>query len=352
MAIDIHPSTWKDVGLEARRLVRQKRRRLPSSAQCVLFSVLGTFVAIFGSALFAVGGVGMSRQSEGVASETALAALLAMICGFVVIRRVLNFPLLRTYSYVALTFIATFALIAITLKFFRIDFSSPQFFLGMVMIVGQVELFLYAHRHRAPLHIAVVPGGVPLANLPRTLLRPMKVTVLAAAPSAEFDYNSVVADLGSDLTPEWERFLALSALQGIPVYHVKEFNELITGRVAVDHLWENTLGAVVPSLIYPQFKRAFDFLGALFLLPFVAPIIGICGVLIKFETPGPIFYPQWRTGLGGKPFIIYKLRTMTHKHDGEDYTLENDTRITRVGRFCASITSTSCRKSSIFCAAT
>ena len=333
-SMNIHPSsTWKDVGLEAQRVVRQKRRRLPSSAQSVLFSILGTFVAIFGPALFAVGGVGMSRQSEDVASGTALAALLAIICGFVTVRRVLGFPLVRTYSYVALTFVATFALVAIGLKFFRINFSSPQFFLGMVMIVGQVELFLYAHRHRAPLHIAVVPGGAPLANLPRTLLRPIKVTVLGTVPSAEFDYNSVVADLGKDLTPEWKHFLALSALQGVPVYHVKQFNESITGRVTVDHLWENTLGAIVPSLIYPQFKRALDFLGALFLLPFIAPIIGICAVVIKLETPGPIFYPQCRTGLGGKPFTIYKLRTMMHKHDGENYTVENDTRITRVGRF-------------------
>ena len=77
----------------------------------------------------------------------------------------------------------------------------------------------------------------------------------------------MVADLNLDLGSKWERFLALSALRGIPVYDVKQFNESISGRVVVDHLRENTLGAVVPSLIYPQFKRAIDFWWLWFVYP-------------------------------------------------------------------------------------
>jgi lipopolysaccharide/colanic/teichoic acid biosynthesis glycosyltransferase len=222
--------------------------------------------------------------------------------------------------------------VAIGLKFFRIDFSSPQFFLGMVIIIALVEMFFYVHRHGAPLHIAVVPGATPMAKPPKTLHRAIGFMWLTDVPS-EFDYSGVIADFSSELEPEWEHFLAFSALQGVPVYHVKEFNESITGRVALDHLWENTLGAIVPALIYPQFKRIIDLLGVLLLLPIVVPIIGACAILIRRETPGPIFYCQQRTGLGGRPFTIFKLRTMTHKHDGEAYTHKDDKRITRVGRF-------------------
>ena len=199
---------------------------------------------------------------------------------------------------------------AIGLKFFRIDFSSPQFFLGMVIITALVELFFHVHRRGAPLHIAVVPGAATLAKLPKTLLRSIRFTLLSWRSKIEFDYSGVVADFSAELEPEWEHFLAFSALRGIPVYHVKQFNELITGRVAVDHLRENTLGAVVPALIYPQFKRAIDFLAALLFLPIIVPIVGICAILIKLETPGPIFYRQRRTGIGGRPFTIFKLRTM------------------------------------------
>jgi lipopolysaccharide/colanic/teichoic acid biosynthesis glycosyltransferase len=113
---------------------------------------------------------------------------------------------------------------------------------------------------------------------------------------------------------------------------VKQFNESITGRVAVDHLWENTLGAIVPALIYPQFKRIIDLCWVLIFLPFIAPVIGACAILIKLETPGPIFFRQRRIGLGGRPFTMLKLRTMVHEHNGSDYTLPSDKRITRVGR--------------------
>jgi lipopolysaccharide/colanic/teichoic acid biosynthesis glycosyltransferase len=125
----------------------------------------------------------------------------------------------------------------------------------------------------------------------------------------------------------------LAALRGIPVYHIKQFNESISGRVVVDHLRENTLGAVVPSLIYPQFKRAMDFWTALVCLPFIAMIVGVCAILIKRETPGPIFYCQKRAGFGGRSFTILKLRTMAHNHHGADFTTEGDGRITRIGRF-------------------
>src|SRR5262249_7680209 len=88
-----------------------------------------------------------------------------------------------------------------------------------------------------------------------------------------------------------------------------------------------------PALIYPQFKRIIDIVSALLVLPVVVAIVGVCAVFVKLETRGPIFFHQRRTGMGGRPFTIFKLRTMTHNQDGEVYTLQNDKRITRVGRF-------------------
>jgi lipopolysaccharide/colanic/teichoic acid biosynthesis glycosyltransferase len=283
--------------------------------------------------LLALMGIGMSYRDIDVVSNGALASLLAIIAGFLVIRRLLGVPLLESYGYVALTFVTSFALVAVGLKFLRIDFSSPQFFLAMVMITGLSELFFYANRQWVPMKIAVVPGAAPLAELPELLVDSVEITMLNSAQTIDFDYSGVIADLTLDLDARWERFLALAALRGIPVYHIKQFNESMSGRVVVDHLRENTLGAVVPSLIYPQFKRAVDFLTALLCLPAVGTILGVCAILIKLETPGPIFYCQRRAGFGGRPFTIFKLRTMTHNHGGEDFTLEGDKRITRVGRF-------------------
>jgi lipopolysaccharide/colanic/teichoic acid biosynthesis glycosyltransferase len=329
MSID-QTATSKDSALRERPVARHPR--MPKLAVYVLYSICGTFVAIIVPTLFVLLGVGMTRQEGDVAFNAASASLLAITVSFLIIRRLLSFPLLQTYGYVALTFVSSFAIVASGLKFFRIDFSSPQFFLGMVIITALVEMFFYAHHHGAPLHIAVVPGTVTQTKLPNGLFRSIKYTQLVAVPNGEFDYSGVVADLSSDLEPHWENFLAMAALHGIPVHHFKQFNESITGRVSLDHLWENTLGAIVPALIYPQFKRILDFLGALLLLPFVVPLVGICAILIKLETPGPVFFCQLRVGLGGRPFTVFKLRTMTHKHNGAAYTVTDDARITRVGR--------------------
>jgi lipopolysaccharide/colanic/teichoic acid biosynthesis glycosyltransferase len=330
-----HPtSIWHDAAaLCAQSVGRKRRRRGSTSAKYIWFGSFGTIVAIVNPALFALMGIGMSLQSSEVVLNGALASLFAITSSFLVIRRLLSFPLLRTYGYIALTFVSSFTLVAIGLKFLRLDYSSPQFFLAMVMITGITELFFYANRQWVPMKIAVVPGATPLAKLPGFLLDSVEFTRLSSVPTIDFDYSGVIADLTQDLESKWERFLALAALRGIPVYHVKQFNESLTGRVVLDHLRENTLGAVVPSLIYPQFKRAIDFLTALLCLPVVATILGVCAILIKLDTPGPIFYCQRRAGFGGRPFNIFKLRTMTHNHNGGDYTLEGDKRITRVGRF-------------------
>jgi lipopolysaccharide/colanic/teichoic acid biosynthesis glycosyltransferase len=327
-----HASIWEDAALHEQPASRRTRSRTPGSAKYLLFSVVGIIVSIICPALLVLSGIGMSQQDANVAIDSALASLVAIIFSFLVIRRLLRFPLLHNYGYIALTFVISFSIVAIFLKFWRINFSSPQFFLGMAMITVMVELFFYARRQWAPSRLAIVPGALSAAKLPRALVGTIEFAMLTSIPEVGFNYNGVVADLSSDLEAQWERFIALSALRGVPVYDVKQFNESITGRVVVDHLRENTLGAVVPSLIYPQFKRCLDLLSALALLPFFALILGICAVLIKLETCGPIIYCQKRAGFRGRPFTIYKLRTMTHNHNGGDYTLEDDERVTRIGR--------------------
>jgi lipopolysaccharide/colanic/teichoic acid biosynthesis glycosyltransferase len=333
MNIHAKTSIWEDVAFYEGLTSRWRRSRAPGSAKYILFGIFGIIVAIMFPMMLVLQGTGMSRQDGNIALNGALASLFAIIASFFVIRRLLKFPLLRTYGYIALTFVINFCVVAIALRFVRIDFSSPQFFLGLVMITALVELFFYANRQWAPSRIAVIPGASNIATLPELLINTVEFAMLTSVPTTDFAYNGVIADLNCDMESKWERFLALSALRGIPVYDVKQFNESITGRVAVDHLRENTLGAVVPSLIYPQFKRGLDFLLAMILLPFIALILGVCAVLIKLETPGPIVYRQSRAGFGGRPFTIFKLRTMTHNHGGGAYTLKDDKRVTRIGHF-------------------
>lgn len=85
-------------------------------------------------------------------------------------------------------------------------------------------------------------------------------------------------------------------------------------------------------------KRLFDFLLALGSLLLFAPVMLIIYIAIKREEPdGDVIYAQERIGLGGKPFKIYKFRSMRMDAEQVDtpqlFAGDNDPRLTRVGAF-------------------
>jgi lipopolysaccharide/colanic/teichoic acid biosynthesis glycosyltransferase len=79
-------------------------------------------------------------------------------------------------------------------------------------------------------------------------------------------------------------------------------------------------------------KRTVDIIISLLALPFALPLIFVGGLLMAITTKGPIIFTQKRVGLLGKPFTIFKLRTMVHCKEGYlNHTTENDSRITKIG---------------------
>lgn len=69
-------------------------------------------------------------------------------------------------------------------------------------------------------------------------------------------------------------------------------------------------------------------------LMFCAPLLLLVAVLVKLESPGPVFFRQQRRGLCGRTFLIWKFRTMFDGRHGEhSVTQTSDLRITRVGKF-------------------
>jgi lipopolysaccharide/colanic/teichoic acid biosynthesis glycosyltransferase len=86
---------------------------------------------------------------------------------------------------------------------------------------------------------------------------------------------------------------------------------------------------------YPALKMVFDWTVSAVLLIVLSPLIALAALLVKLTSRGPAFYSQVRMGLNGKPFRIYKIRTMTHnceRHSGAQWATVNDPRITFVGR--------------------
>ncbi|HEM6111855.1 TPA: sugar transferase [Streptococcus suis] len=83
-------------------------------------------------------------------------------------------------------------------------------------------------------------------------------------------------------------------------------------------------------------KRALDFLTASVLVLLSSPIFILTAILIKLESPGPIFYRQDRVTKGNRVFSILKFRSMrvgAERTTGPVLALENDYRVTRIGKF-------------------
>lgn len=87
---------------------------------------------------------------------------------------------------------------------------------------------------------------------------------------------------------------------------------------------------------YAEFKRALDILFALPGLLVAAPAIAVLAALVKLTSRGPAFYKQDRVGKDGRVFRMLKLRTMradAEAQSGPVWSLKNDPRETRLGRF-------------------
>lgn len=87
------------------------------------------------------------------------------------------------------------------------------------------------------------------------------------------------------------------------------------------------------------FKRAFDIIACLIVLPFVLLILIPVSIAIKIEDHGPIFYHSGRLGVGFKEFGMLKFRSMKvnapdlRNDDGSTFNSDKDQRVTKVGHF-------------------
>lgn len=81
-------------------------------------------------------------------------------------------------------------------------------------------------------------------------------------------------------------------------------------------------------------KRIFDIIVASLLVVILSPILLLLSILIKIDSPGPVMFRQVRVTTYGKPFRIFKFRTMVNHADkiGTQVTTKGDSRVTRMGK--------------------
>ncbi|MCP3876535.1 MAG: TIGR03013 family PEP-CTERM/XrtA system glycosyltransferase [Desulfobacteraceae bacterium] len=128
-------------------------------------------------------------------------------------------------------------------------------------------------------------------------------------------------------------------LIGIRIVDYPNLYETITGKIPVESINPSWLVQSNGFLITPYIKimkRIFDILLSSLLLLITMPFFPIVVFMVKYQSPGPIFYLQDRVGERNKNFTIYKFRSMGMDAEtklGAAWARENDPRISKYGSF-------------------
>lgn len=269
----------------------------------------------------------------GVAELTILATtfayLIASYCG----SRLEVFPgasLMEQATYVAPIVLVCFATIGIGLLAFRLDYSRVQFFgsglLVFLWILGAAHL-----RARFFTRTYAVVPATALTAMPSVKSCRWLDFEEAVARSTHLD--GIVADLSKGVSERELSDLARAAIAGMPVLDRRHIVESLTGRTPLSGLSPNEFGALLPSRQYVAFRRVVELLCTIAAMPLLLPVMLALAVLVRRDSPGPIFYTQLRVGRQGRIFRMFKFRTMQHGSDGPSFTAADDPRVTRIGSF-------------------
>jgi lipopolysaccharide/colanic/teichoic acid biosynthesis glycosyltransferase len=261
--------------------------------------------------------------------------MLATLAGTRIMRSLSLYPGVEATASIITAFSASFALLTLAFLLSRFEYSR-------IMLVGSYVLSLGLFYHlltRDARHMRMRVGVIRSASgdVPDPLWQ-VEWIPLDGPDIGHLNLDAVAVDLRADLPDMWDRTLADFALIGMPVFHIKHLLESLTGRLELEHLSENSFGTLFPLSAYMSIKRALDWLAALAAGVILSPALILVGLLIKWDSKGPIFFKQERMGYRGHPFRVFKFRTMVDVLAGTDeraaaMTADKDKRITRLGAF-------------------
>lgn len=300
----------------------------------LLFGLMVTM--ILPSALYYGGNVARALELHSTIN-TEIGSGAAFLLSLYLYRRVASFPGFRLLGYLLPAVAAGYGAILAFFFAARLDYSRLHFGMSFVAAAAFLCLTTIYLRNHSQQNFYLVPfGHSPML----TRIKGVNWRTLSEPRLPEDARAILIADLRSDLGDAWERLIAEAALAGYPVYHSKQVEESLTGRVQMEHLSENSFGSLIPNLTYYKVKRLIDFGFAMLLLPLAIAVMAVAALAIKLDSPGPIFFRQARRGYRGRIFRVLKFRTMLHSEADEArderdavITRTSDARVTRVGRF-------------------
>ncbi len=281
------------------------------------------------------GGPGLlTTDSMPMLHMTFILSLASIMGGTLILRTVARYPGVEGSAAILPAFSVTFGLVLLLLVMGRIEYN--RFVLAGSYFTSVLWFYIvHFKEQRRPLRVGVIsdnPIDPTLNDISRVIAVPI------SSPTANISVDVIAVDLRIDLSDEWERSLADYALSGTPVLHIKHLVESLTGRIALEHLSETSYGTLSPSGFYLTTKQVMDWFAAIAASILLAPFLIMLAIVIRIDSRGPAIFKQQRMGYRGKPFTVYKFRTMTsnQQNAGERtaaMTQDNDARVTRIGAF-------------------
>ena len=156
----------------------------------------------------------------------------------------------------------------------------------------------------------------------------------------KIDILVIVKDIKSPGFKKYMKRIFDLKINGLKIMNYEEFNEDIQKKIDINKINEEWLLQsngfdILNNEVQRNIKRGMDLMLALILMVILSPLALIVSIIIKLESKGPVIFKQMRIGENMRPFKVYKFRSM-RLHDPEKYskyTLDNDSRVTRFGKF-------------------
>jgi len=188
---------------------------------------------------------------------------------------------------------------------------------------NEVIGFVSADRNVAPLNIGNVPELGTIDQLEHII--------------EAHGIEEVVIAVESHEHKKLEHILTQLSYTPTIIKVLPDLYDIISGSVRINNVFAPVLISIHPELL-PDWqkvcKRAIDIFSSLLALILLSPLYLLAAIKVKLSSPGPLIYKQERIGLFGRPFYIYKFRSMyvNAEADGPALSSDDDKRITPWGK--------------------
>lgn len=269
--------------------------------------------------------------------------LLATLVSFLILSAVFYMlPSLRFWRGVLLLVLIFYGSSQIGIRLLIRKFSNASIFANRILIVGAGKL--------AQNIADIVPADTNMHSYVRFVACTAKDPVVD--PKLIVGDIKQVDELVRDYRPQ-KLILALterrgnlplkelmhSKLRGVEVLDATTYYEQVKGCLLVENMQPSVFIFTHRFRMTPfmrSYKRIYDVVFSTVGLIFSAPLFPILAILIKLDSPGPVFFKQLRVGENEVEYFVYKFRTMAQdaeKETGAVWAQKSDPRVTRIGQF-------------------